>query len=189
MSWPPLLDFYIKHKKGIADVIELEQRARNQLPEAVANFLQGLIVREIRNWNGFGDPECAVDKQGKEFYVWWADRRFYNLEKDSGPCFQVYLSSDALVAPADDDRPFLCLSCSGSKSSQRLNEVKRAIELTKWKLIGSPWPKPTSVLAYLPQSHILNFEALEDQDTLGLQFIKEAKAFSERFAPKLPNWA
>jgi len=194
MSWDPLLKFFIESHEGIAEVIELEERARGKIAAAVANFLRTAIASDIENW-GLQDARCGVEHYKDEHYVWWADSRFYNIENEVGPCFDVYLSATALIDPVDDDSPFLLLEFEGEnkrgkKINPQLTMVTKAVEDVKSKTRQSriqfrtPWRDSSNFLAFFEIKDVLNLVSLRDQEKLANDFVNEARKFTKAFAER-----
>jgi hypothetical protein len=184
MTWSRLVDFYLDKRKEIEELIELEDRAKKSLPELVAKFLRDSIRQDIANWNGFPDPVCDVDSERGEHFVWWADKSFYDVREDTGPCFDIYMTANALLQPEDQDRPVLYLQFDGKSVAKRkafLTAVSRI--KSKQYVIGSPWIDSNVSLVYRPLANVLTLASLVDRDKLSADIRHIAKEFSEAMAP------
>ena len=184
MSWSRLLSFYLENKKEIGDLLELESRANKLLPEEVAKFVRNSIEQDIENWNGFRDPKCGVESEFKaEWYVWWTDKAFH--EAGVGPCFDIYVTANALLRPDDDeeDIPYIFLEFEGESKGARRKAFEAAVNSTRSKLIGSPWSSSKNILAYKSMDKVITLAALLRPDDLARDIRQAAKEFSETFAP------
>jgi hypothetical protein len=190
VSWSPELNFYLKHRKGVDDVTELDKRVKGVLHVEVAEFLCKTIRDDIKNWKGFHEPNVNTVNERGEVYVWWADRRFYNWEKGIGPGFELYLSANALLNPEEDDMPYLLLEFTGQGpiAGRKRAVVKKAVEKTKFRTLRSPWDDEPNFLAYERVDSIFPFNALDDRKELANNFLKMARKFSEIFEPVFPNY-
>jgi hypothetical protein len=198
MRWQPQLEFFIDNYKDIAAVVQIDEKAREALPEKVGNLLKDAVAEDMdkKSWQGFSD-EAKV--KFDEETTWWSDPCCYDWEADEGAYFGVWpLSVDALIN-AQTDGPVLYLGFSienkarRKKLEPRITKIRQAVRhaLPKAKFEGFRSGPPPSyigeeiIFAHCPIGTIVSLDALQNREEMTRLFVDQARAFTEALAPSL----
>ena len=189
------LEFFIDNRSDISAVIEINERARRDLPSQLCELLLKKLNEAYaeKTWEGIPNIIARVDDD-KE-YLYWADAAFWHDERpEYGTYFALGGISEKTVIDADDpkDGPFLSLYIDlarGPKGKVMLEAVQKSIEPVKLSGVSfRPLPDDKYNLARQPMGDLLNLNMLKtsERETTIEQVLERMREFSEAIAPVLP---
>jgi hypothetical protein len=201
MTWPPLIEFYLKNHEDINAVIELEKRARRDLPGKVGQLLRAALHNSMLadSWKGIENP--SVRFWPDEDSVEWYDARFYNDKNEAGALFGIYPISK--VNDTGNNELFIFLQFFMGKKRAKgpatsfqhflgtIERVRHNVKIPEMHF-GNPWEEGVepNVLAYWPIDEILNLRELASSPAkVGREIADIAKKFTEAFAPEFSKVA
>jgi hypothetical protein len=201
-SLRPDLEFFVNNHRDIAAILDIRQRATEELPDQLARLLLEEIEIAGKKGNGWNSmPNFVV--MSNDGHIGWSDESFLDRKKEHGIYFGIGpFSRDTIInAGGPQDGPFLYLGIAppGNKSqkTKTIGAAGKIITANKGSL-QSPGVRFGPLLESLDDQVYLAHQPMFDLLTLDKlcrdervrtieQIVERARKFSEAFAPVLPR--
>ena len=199
-SLRPDLEFFVSNHRDIAAVLEINERAREELPDQLA----ALVLEEIKEdagkesgWKGIS----TFFGQIVDICVVWSDvDRLWDQKKKYGMYFGLGpFSEDTILnagGPQDGAFLFLTVDPWGNKAQKKamVEAVRKVITANRGSLqipgvSFGPLPDHEDFLAYQSMFDLLTLDKLHKDDRARTmeQVVQRARKFSETIASVLPQ--